>query len=171
MARIHLGLSIWATAFFLGEGTLGFFSRGRADVFSWHFTGGVLVALFICAVHTIVMFHFIGSGSELKDLALLLGRDASIYDRVRKFKSVVFPGATFSMLVTIAAEVAGGAVHAGVTFPLVHGGLVAIALTLNLYTFYVEYVTLKANEALIDESSRKIKALMTPDFIRDLGKA
>lgn len=170
MARIHFGLSVWATVFFLAEGVLGFYSRGNAALFTWHFTGGVLTALFIVAMHVIVMFHFIGSGTELKDLAMLLGRDSTILERVRRFKMAVFPTATLAVLVTIAAEVAGGAVHAGAAIPLIHTLLVAGALALNLYTFWIEYATLRENESLIDESARKIRDLMTPQFIRDMGR-
>ena len=169
MVRIHLGLAIWIFALFCAEGALGFASPGRPDLFKVHFFGGVLVAVMVCALHVIVMFHFIGSGSELKDMARLLGGQNDIVRRVARFKGMVFPFSTCSILVIIAAEVAGGAVHAQSAPHLLHQGLVALSFVLVCYTLWLEHMTLLQNEALIDEVNQSIKDLMTPDFIRSVG--
>lgn len=170
MVRIHLGLASWAFALFCAEGVLGFVSAGRPELFKLHFLGGVLTAVWVCALHVIVMFHFIGSGSELKDLARLLGGDSQIVRRTVRFKGMVFPFSTLSILMIIAAEVAGGAVHAGEAPRLLHQGLVALSFALVSYTLWLEHQALRQNGDLIDEVNLRIKDLMTPDFIRAVGK-
>jgi hypothetical protein len=170
MVRIHLGLAWWVLALFCAEGALGFLAHGNPGLMWAHLLGGVLVALMVCALHVIVMFHFIGSGSELKDLARLLGDEAGIVRRVARFKAIVFPFSTFSILLMIAAEVAGGAVDAEAAPPLLHQGLVGLSAVMVAATLRLEHKTLRQNEALIDEANRRIKDLMTPEFIRSVGR-
>lgn len=170
MVRIHLGLAFWVFALFCAEGVLGFLSPGRPEVFNYHFFGGVLIAVMVCALHVIVMFHFIGSGAEIKDMARLLGGDLELVRRTARFKALVFPFSTFSILTVIAAEVAGGAVHASVAPQILHQGLVAVSFGLVTYTLWLEHKALVQNAALIDEVNDRIKDLMTPDFIRTVGK-
>lgn len=170
MVRIHLGLAFWIFALFCAEGVLGFLSAGRPDLFKLHFFGGVLIAVLVCALHVIVMFHFIGSGAEIKDMARLLGGDVDLVRRTARFKALVFPFSTLSILIVIAAEVAGGAVHSQSAPQLLHQGLVAVSFALVTYTLWLEHKSLVQNSALIDEVNDRIKDLMTPDFIRTVGK-
>ena len=168
MVRIHLGLACWAFALFCAEGVLGFLSAGRPGIFKVHFFGGVAVAVLVCALHVIVMFHFIGSGAELKDMAKLLGGDNDIVRRTARLKGMVFPFSTFSMLVIIAAEVAGGAVHSRAAPQILHQGLTALSFLLVSATLWMEHKALKLNERLIDETNDRIKDLMTPRFIKEI---
>lgn len=170
MVRIHLGLAFWVFALFCAEGVLGFLSAGRPAIFNLHFFGGVLIAVMVCALHVIVMFHFIGSGAEIKDMARLLGGDVEMVRRTARFKGRVFPFSTFSILTVIAAEVAGGAVHAQAAPQFLHQGLVAVSFALVTYTLWMEHQTLVQNAALIDEVNERIKDLMTPEFIKHVGK-
>jgi hypothetical protein len=170
LVRIHLGLAWWAFALFCAEGVLGFVSAGRPGLFKAHFIGGVGVALLVCALHVVVMFHFIGSGAELKDLARLLGGDAGIVRATVRFKARVFPFSTLSILTVIAAEVAGGAVHSRFAPQVLHQGLVALAFLLVSATLWLEHQTLVLNERLIDEVNDRIKELMTPAFLKTVGK-
>ena len=170
MIRIHLGLAIWIAALICAEGTLGFVSAGNPELFAYHFYGGVLTAVMVCGLHVIVMFHMIGSGVEIKDLARLVGDNNQIIRRTEKLKGQLFPFSISSIIMMIAAEVAGGAVHAGQAPHVVHQVLVAVSVVLVAFTLTIEHKTLVANGQLIDEANHCIKELMTPDFIRTVGK-
>jgi len=124
--------------------------------------GGVFLATFVCVLHVMVMFHFVGSGKELKEAAEVLGGDAEIFRRVRRFKAQSFPYATFAPLVTGAAVILGGGAHTGAVPGWAHWGLGAAALALNLVSFPVEYRALKANLELLAEVDRRLKEEVSP---------
>ncbi len=97
MHRIFAGMAIWAVLFLVGEGVLGIVTRRvEPALVGWHMIFGVFVGVYICILHVMVMFHFIGSGKELKEAARILGSGSEIVRRVSRFKGQVFPYATFA---------------------------------------------------------------------------
>ena len=97
MHRIFVGTAVWTLLFFAAEFVLGLLSGPeRLTVFHVHMLGGVFLATFVCVIHIMVMFHFIGSGKELKEAAEILGENADIYILVRRFKAQTFPYARFA---------------------------------------------------------------------------
>ncbi len=172
MHRIFAGMAFWAAFLLVAEFALGFFVRRaggpelQAWLFQWHLIGGVLTAIFICVLHVMVMFHFIGSGKEVKEAIEVLGGDAEVVRRLRRFKARVFPAATFAPLVVGAAVILGGGAHTGALPGWVHWGLGAAGLALNLWAFPIEYRTLVANLELLREVDERIKAEIAPTLYR-----
>ena len=150
MHRIFAGLAIIASIFLITEAVLGFILPYNFALLGYHILLGVFVAIFICLTHTAVMFHFIGSGKEIKEVVQFLGGEPQVIKEIRIFKMRVFPGATFAMLFTIAAVVIGGGVHTGSIPTPVHTTLAIIAIALNFFSFRIEYKILKKNLELID---------------------
>lgn len=140
------------TLLLLGEVGLGIaISRfGAKGLLSIHLLVGVFAAIFICLLHTVTMFHLIGSQKEMKEEARNLPEFAEIMQAIRLLKMRVFPLATITILATIAAAVSGGGAHTRAWPKLVHQILVAGAFVLNAWTFYVEYLGVRANLILMN---------------------
>lgn len=152
MYRIFLGLAGFGALLFVVVGVTGAIAKRapQPELISWHLMLGVFAAIYLCGLHTLTMFHLIGTGKEMKEQAQAL-RDhyAEILDYVRGFKKQVFPLATVTMLVTIAAEVVGGGVHTRALPSIVHQSLAGAAFALNLWTFWVEHRAVKQNLILM----------------------
>lgn len=159
MHRIFAGLAIIASILLITEAVFGFTLHANFSLIRYHILLGVFIAIFVCLAHTMVMFHFIGSGKEIKEVVEFLGGEPQVIKDIRQFKMRVFPGATFAMLFTIAAEVIGGGVHTGRVSPYTHLAIAAIAIALNLFSFQVEYKVLKKNLELIDILVKKYNEL------------
>jgi hypothetical protein len=167
MHRIFTGMACWTSALLVGEFALGIVTAHvnpslKQTLFSYHFIGGVFVAMFVCLLHVMVMFHFIGSGKEIKEAVVVLGGDADVVKRVRRFKAVVFPFATFAPIFTGAAEILGGGAHTGALPGWVHWSVGLFAILFNLFAFPIEYNALKMNLELLDEVDLKIKREISP---------
>ena len=168
MHRIFVGTAVWTVIFFIAEFVFGLFlARGNPHLFGVHMMLGVFLGTFVCVLHVMVMFHFIGSGKELKEAAEVLGENADIYQKVRHFKAKTFPYATFAPLVTGAAIVMGGGVHTHALPGWTHWAVGIAALALNLYSFPIEYQALRANLDLIHEVDQRLKKEVTPAIFRD----
>ncbi len=169
MHRIFAGMAVWAVLFLVGEGVLGIVTR-RVDpsLVGWHMIFGVFVGVYICILHVMVMFHFIGSGKELKEAAKVLGDDSEVVKRVSKFKQLVFPYATFAPIVIGASVILGGEAQMNVwgIGGWLHWTLGLGGLVLNLIAFPIEYRALKANLELMCQVDEQIKREMAPGFYR-----
>jgi hypothetical protein len=120
-----------------------------------------------CVIHIMTMFHFIGSGKEIKEAVEVLGGDAEVVRRLRSFKMRTSGLATLAPAVTGAAVILGGGAHTGALPGWVHWGLGLLALAVNLVAFPVEYRTLKANLDLIREVDRRIQKEVSPALFSD----
>jgi hypothetical protein len=172
MHRIFLGMAVWAAAFLAAELALGLvLARAapplKATLFPWHLIGGVFTGIFVCVLHVMVMFHFIGSGKEMKEAIEVLGGDAEVVRRLRRFKKEVFPLATFSPLVVGASVILGGGAHTGALPGWVHWGLGLLGIALNLRAFPVEYRALVANLELLREVDERIRREISPGLYRE----
>lgn len=168
MHRIFAGMAVWAAIFMFGEVALGILSGpDHPGLFRWHMLGGVFVGIYICILHVMVMFHFIGSAKEMKEAIQVLGGDAEVVQRLRKFKMQVFPVATFAPLLVGASVILGGGAHTGALPGWVHWGLGAAGIALNLYAFPIEYRTLVANLELLREVDLKIRRELSPEVPHD----
>lgn len=168
MHRIFLGTAVWTTVFFAAEFAVGILvGLGRKGLFPVHMLGGLFLGTFVCVLHVMVMFHFVGSGKELKEAARILGENDDIYRRVRQFKARTFPYATFAPLVTGAAVILGGGAHTGSLPGWIHWSLGLAALALNLAAFPVEYGALKANLELLQEVDRRIRREISPSVLEE----
>ena len=70
-------MAVWATIFLVGEMVLGLMTDrtpgGNPEILTWHMLLGVFVGVYICILHVMIMFHFIGSGKEIKQAIAVLG--------------------------------------------------------------------------------------------------
>lgn len=165
MYRIFLGLALLGTLLFVAVGVTGAIAKRapNPELIPLHLMLGVFAAIYLCGLHTLTMFHLIGTGKDMKEQALVLkDHYAEILDYVKGFKKQVFPLATITMLVTIAAEVVGGGVHTRALPSLVHQSLVGAAFVLNLWAFWVEYRAVKQNLILMFIVDSKLAELNRP---------
>ena len=169
MQRIFAGMAVWAVIFIVGEGVLGYLTRHHNEgLIGWHMIGGIFVGVYVCILHIMVMFHFIGSGKELKEAAKVLGDDSEVIKRVSKFKQLVFPYATFAPILIGASVILGGEAQMNVLGigGWIHWTLGLGGLVLNLIAFPIEYRALKANLELMCQVDEQIKREMAPGFYR-----
>jgi len=169
MHRIFAGLAVWTTAVFLAEFGLGIAvalcgGELAQKLFTWHMLGGVFLGTLVCVLHIMTLFHFIGSGKELKEAGEVLGDTHELAAKVRLFKRKTSALATFAPLLTGAAVILGGMAHMKPHLGLgwVHWAVGIAALLMNLYAFPIEYRTLKANLDLIQEVDRRLRRDVAP---------
>lgn len=158
MHRIFLGLSVWGAFFLIAECAMGISHHWTDQFRSYHFLLGIFMAFFLCLIHTSVMFHFIGSGKEMKEALELIGKDQEVLSTIRMFKARVFPFAFFAMLVTMAAAILGGGADTRKIPGWLHSGPAVVAVALNLWAFLIEYRFLKKNLELINILDRRLQA-------------
>lgn len=172
MHRIFLGTAVWVMVLFFAQFGLGFAlgaaepGPARQSLFLWHMMVGIFLATVTLILHVMTMFHFIGSGKELKEAVELLGGDAEVIRRLRRFKMQTSGIATLAPVVTGAAVILGGGAHTGALPSWIHWGLGLAALVVNLCAFPVEYRTLKENLRLIHEIDARMKRELTPEILR-----
>src|SRR5688500_3530132 len=120
MHRIFAGLAVWTVLVFVAEFAIGIGvsvvvrSKGidaAQSWFTWHMLGGVFLGTLVCVIHIMTMFHFIGSGKELKEAAEILGEANEMAARVRRFKVQTSGIATLAPVLTGAAVILGGMAH------------------------------------------------------------
>ncbi|MBI4564636.1 MAG: hypothetical protein HY716_08110 [Planctomycetes bacterium] len=171
MHRIFAGLAAWVVLVFLAEFALGLTigaARAEGDLeaaqawFTWHMLTGIFLGTLCCVVHIMTMFHFVGSGKEIKEAAEVLGDDHDLARQVRRFKAQTFPWATFAPIVTGAAVILGGGAHMRAFPGWIHWAVGGAALALNLMAFPIEYKALRANLDLIEEVDRRLRRDVMP---------
>lgn len=152
MFRIFLGLAALCILLLLTEAGLGV-AIARFDarhLLTLHLLTGVFAAIFICLLHTVTMFHLIGTQKDMKEATKDIPEHGEIVHAIRVLKSRIFPAATLAIAVTIAAQVSGGGAHTGDWPVWIHQLLAAGALVINGYTFWIEYWGVKANLILLN---------------------
>jgi hypothetical protein len=165
MHRIFAGMAFWSTLFMVAQFALGLLTK-RVDP-KWtglHLAFGVFTGVFLCILHVMVMFHFIGSGKEMKEAIAVLGGDAEVVKRLRRLKSRVFPPATFAPLLWGAAVIWGGEAQMRVwgMGGWIHVALAVAGFALNVYAFPIEYRCLVANLELLREVDERLKRELAP---------
>ncbi len=165
MHRIFAGMATWAGILMVGEGVLGVLTkRFQPGLVGWHMVFGVFVGIYVSILQVMVMFHFIGSGKEIKQAIAVVGGDAEVARKLRRMKMQVMPAATFAPILTGAGVILGGGAHTGALggWAWVHWALALSGLALNLYAFPIEYRCLVANLELLKEVDDKIKRELSP---------
>lgn len=173
MHRIFAGLAAWTIVVFLAEFAVGIavsvVARTKGidvaqSLFTWHMLGGIFLGTLVCIIHIMTMFHFIGSGKELKEAGEVLGEANEMAARVRRFKVQTSGIATLAPVLTGAAVILGGMAHQRPEWGVgwIHWTLGLAALAVNLVAFHVEYRALKANLELIREVDRKLRRDVAP---------
>jgi hypothetical protein len=170
MHRIFAGMATWAVVFMVGEGVLGILTkRVQPALVGWHMVFGVFVGIYVSILQVMVMFHFIGSGKEIKQAIEVVGGDADVVKRLRKMKMQVMPAATFAPLLVGAGVILGGGAHTRALgdWAWIHWGLSAAGLLLNLWAFPIEYRCLVANLELLKEVDERIRREISPGLYHE----
>ena len=170
MHRIFAGMAVWAVIFMVSEGVLGVLTkRVQPGLVGWHMVFGVFVGIYVSILQVMVMFHFIGSGKEIKQAMEMVGTDAEVVRRIRRMKMQVMPAATFAPILTGAGVILGGGAHTGAlgSWAWIHWALALSGLALNLYAFPIEYRCLVANLELLKEVDEKIKRELSPGLYHE----
>jgi hypothetical protein len=170
MHRIFAGMAIWAVIFMVGEGVLGVLTKHyQPGLVGWHMVLGVFIGVYVSILQVMVMFHFIGSGKEIKQAVAVLGGDAGVAQRLRKMKMQVMPAATFAPILVGAGVILGGGAHTKALgdWAWIHWGLSLAGLALNLYAFPIEYRCLVANLELLKEVDDRIRREISPGLYHE----
>jgi hypothetical protein len=128
----------------------------RGYPFTYHFTLALPATFISMFSHCMIMFYFIGTGKQIKDLCIEYNLDKAFVNRTRLFKSKAFPYITAAIAATMLVTIIGGGVSARAIPPIVHEVLAYIAVVTNLATFVVESKYIIANNLLLDEISVSI---------------
>jgi len=175
MHRIFIGLALWIILLFVAQFGLGLavgvavkpgvpVSPETQTLFTLHMLGGIFLATMVCVVHIMVMFHFIGSGKEIKEAVETLGGDAAVIKKLRDFKMRTSGLATMAPVITGAATIIGGGAHTGMIPSWVHWGLGLLAFAVNLWAFPAEYRALKANLDVIHDVDERLRQQALPSL-------
>lgn len=73
---------------------------------------------------------------------------SEVVEIIRALKKKCFPLSTFAIVVTILAVLTGGGAHTGKWFSELHPIATTAAFVLNVYSFVIEYNTVRLNWAL-----------------------
>jgi hypothetical protein len=170
MHRIFAGMAFWAVILMVGEGVLGVLTkRYEPALVGWHMIFGLFVGIYVSILQVAVMFHFIGSGKEIKQAMEVVGADADVVKRLRRMKMQVMPAATFAPIVTGAGVILGGGAHTGAlgNWAWVHWALGFAGLALNLYAFPIQYRCLVANLELLKEVDERLRREISPGLYHE----
>ena len=169
MHRIFAGMALWAAVFLVVQLALGVALRWHPAWVGWHLGVGVILGIYLCILHVMVMFHFIGSGKEMKEAVGVLGGDADVIRRLRRLKMQVMPGATFAPMLYGAGVILGGGAHTNALgdWAWVHWALGLAGVALNFWVFPVEYRCLVTNLELLRELDERIKREIAPGLYHE----
>ena len=170
MHRIFAGMAVWASIFMGTEVVLGILTKRVAPgLVGIHLALGVLLGIYLSLLHVMVMFHFIGSGKEMKQAMEVLGEDADLIQRLRKLKMVVSPLATFAPLLFGAGVILGGGAHMRTlgSWAWIHWAIGALGIALNVYSFPIEYRALMTNLQILKEVDERLKREIAPGLYHE----
>ena len=136
---------------------MGFMMVGRSGL-GQHFLFGFFTTFLVTLAQSMIMFYFIGTGRQVKDLMADHPARNEFIQRTKRFKAEVFPSAMWAMLFTMAAMILGGGVDTRVIPPFVHTVLAAAALYFNLIAFWKEAKYMIEHNKLMAEVDDLLKA-------------
>jgi len=170
-------MAFWAVVFMAGEGVLGVLTKRyhpgpmgfNPALVGWHMALGVFVGVYVSILQVMVMFHFIGSGKEIKQAVEVVGGDADVAKRLRRMKMQVMPAATFAPILVGAGVILGGGAHTRALgdWAWIHWALSGAGLLLNLWAFPIEYRCLVANLELLKEVDERILREISPGLYHE----
>ena len=138
---------------------MGFMMVGRSGL-GQHFLFGFFTTFLVTLAQSMIMFYFIGTGRQVKDLMADHPARNEFIQRTKRFKAEVFPSAMWAMLFTMATMIIGGGVHTRVAWtpPLLHALLAAASLYFNIMAFWKEAKYMVENNVLMEELDRLLQA-------------
>lgn len=142
---------------FIISAVMGFMISDRAGL-SQHFLFGFFTTFMVALAQSMTMFYFIGTGKQVKDLVANRPAGQDFIQRTKRFKTKVFPPATWAILFTMATMILGGGVDTRVVPTFVHSILAAVSLYYNLVAFWREAKYMIEHNILMEELDRLLQA-------------
>ena len=153
MKRIFLGLAAFNILLFVGVVALGFgVMTNRPQYFTVHFLFGLFTTLYTTFVQSLVFVYFLGTGKWIKDAVAGRAGEAEIVARTKKLKAMSFGVATYSALLIVVAAILGAAADVGFVPAWVHGVASALAVGLNIFSYFPEAKAIGLNAQLLDDA-------------------
>lgn len=121
-----------------------------------HFVFALIATVITLLVHSLVMLYILGTSRSLQEAVDAHGLDPEILVWTRTAKQRVMPLLGAAALTTVAAAIVGGGVDTGRVPPLVHGGLSALAVVLNVWAFGRQILVIGQNSIVIADVKKKI---------------
>ena len=173
MTRIFTVVALFALVFMLATAGLGLsldlhHNLDNPAVKGWarvHRLSGVAAAICVVFAHSIVVTYFVGTSRWCKEVCETYRLDPQYVRRSNRLKRRTFPWAVTGMLAVVGIVALGGAadpatLRAGTAdWTIFHflgalGGIGFIAVS-----FFLEWQTIAANHAVIDEIVAKVKEI------------
>ena len=127
------------------------------DTFIVHFACGLLTAIGILFVHSLVFIYFLGTGRWVKEVAIAYKIPDEPWPKLtRELKRQTFPPALFSMLIAIAAAAAGAGAQLQSWPWYIHMTLGLLTLAINLWAFRIELRNVATNADIINAVMREV---------------
>lgn len=153
MKRIFLGLAAFNILLFAILTGLGFgILADRGQYFTLHFLFGLFTTLYSTFVQSLIFVYFLGTGKWIKDAVAGRPGEAEIVARTKKLKAMSFGYATYSALMIVAAAILGAAADTGFVPGWVHGAASALAIGLNIVSYFPESKAIGLNLQLLDDA-------------------
>ena len=130
-----------------------------------HRLAGVATGLVVVLVNSIVVTYFIGTSRWCKEVAETYGLERSFIQRANALKRRTFPWAVVSMLTVVGVIALGGAADpatglphtADWVTPHLLGAMTGLAII--GWTFYVEWMNVYANHAVIADVLTEVRRI------------
>jgi len=127
------------------------------NIFVIHFCLGLFTGIGILLVHSIIFTYFLGTGRWVKEVTLAYDLpDEPLHKTTRELKRKAFPPALFAMLSVMAAAFAGGGRMLQGWPYQIHLLLAIVALLVNLWAYWVEIRSLRANDEILAGVYREV---------------
>ena len=129
-----------------------------------HRLSGVLAALVIVLVNSMVVTYFIGTGRWVREVVEAYGLDAGLVERGRRLKRGAFPFALAGMLGVVAIVALGGAADPASGRPGTRGWVTPHLLGgigiggLIAWCFQAQVPRIRRQQALIDDVMNEVRA-------------
>jgi hypothetical protein len=171
MSRIFLGLATLNTLALVGSFAVGFMSQGRVGLgaapplstalwaFTIHLISGLFAAVLTLLVHSLVFTYFIGTGRWVQEVVTAYRLRASLWDRARDLKLRALPFMLGSIGLVIGTATLGAASDRGLLDGTLHLMLAVVAIGFNLWSYFREYQSLRANGELIAEIMSEVSRM------------
>ena len=143
----------------------------RPEDVNRHYLLGLLVSMYTCFIHCLVLFYLIGTGKDIRD-AVEDHKDlaAEYFPWTNRQKRRAFPPACFALALMVFAALMGGEVHSrllgglsdgqlplrGIALWWIHLMAVVAAVALSGYAFVVELAVVRANRDAIDRINAEL---------------
>ena len=153
MKKIFIGLAAFNVVLFAIVIGLGFgVMAHRGQYFTVHFLFGLFTTLYSTFVQSLIFIYFLGTGKWIKDAVAGRPQEAEIVARTKKLKGMSFGFATYSALLMVAAAILGAAADTGFVPGWIHGTVSALAIGLNVVSYFPESKAIGLNLQLLDDA-------------------